>query len=98
MNSLICSPLRSSGTTKPAKRTFCPFSVLSTGACPGQLGLGERFLTFYNHHYYLPLLVFEAHSGAQVTVVLRPGKSAAWDLPVSGGRSLMTVSKEQARG
>jgi hypothetical protein len=35
-------------------------------------------ISFYNHHYghhcYLPLLVFEANSGALVTAVLRPGK------------------------
>lgn len=39
---------------------------------------GQQELSFYNHHYghhcYLPLLVFEAHSGALVTAVLRPGK------------------------
>lgn len=39
---------------------------------------GQQALSFYNHHYghhcYLPLLVFEAHSGALVTAVLRPGK------------------------
>ena len=39
---------------------------------------GQQELAFYNHHYghhcYLPLLVFEAHSGALVTAVLRPGK------------------------
>lgn len=39
---------------------------------------GQQTLSFYNHHYghhcYLPLLVFEAHSGALVTAVLRPGK------------------------
>ena len=39
---------------------------------------GQQPLSFYNHHYghpcYLPLLVFEAHSGALVTAVLRPGK------------------------
>lgn len=40
---------------------------------------GQQALSFYNHHYghhcYLPLLVFEAHSGALVTAVLRPGKT-----------------------
>jgi len=39
---------------------------------------GQQALSFYNHHYghycYLPLLVFEARSGALVTAVLRPGK------------------------
>ena len=39
---------------------------------------GQQELSFYNHHYghycYLPLLVFEADSGALVTAVLRPGK------------------------
>lgn len=39
---------------------------------------GQQTLSFYNHHYghhcYLPLLVFEAESGALVTAVLRPGK------------------------
>ena len=39
---------------------------------------GQQALSFYNHHYghhcYLPLLVFEAHTGALVTAVLRPGK------------------------
>ena len=39
---------------------------------------GQQALSFYNHHYghycYLPLLVFEAHSGALVTAILRPGK------------------------
>uniref|UniRef100_E6QRP6 Transposase of ISCARN98, IS1380 family n=1 Tax=mine drainage metagenome TaxID=410659 RepID=E6QRP6_9ZZZZ len=39
---------------------------------------GQQELSFYNHHYghycYLPLLVFEASSGALVTAVLRPGK------------------------
>ena len=39
---------------------------------------GQQALSFYNHHYghhcFLPLLVFEAHSGALVTAVLRPGK------------------------
>ena len=39
---------------------------------------GQQALSFYNHHYghhcYLPLLVFEANSGALVTAVLRPGK------------------------
>jgi len=39
---------------------------------------GQQALAFYNAHYghycYLPLLVFEAHSGALVTAVLRPGK------------------------
>ena len=39
---------------------------------------GQQALSFYNahygHHCYLPLLVFEANSGALVTAVLRPGK------------------------
>ena len=39
---------------------------------------GQQELSIYNHHYghycYLPLLVFEAGSGALVTAVLRPGK------------------------
>ena len=39
---------------------------------------GQQELAFYHHHYghycYLPLLVFEAESGALVTAVLRPGK------------------------
>lgn len=39
---------------------------------------GQQPLSFYNHHYghycYLPLLVFEAGTGALVTAVLRPGK------------------------
>jgi hypothetical protein len=39
---------------------------------------GQQEFSFYNHHYgnycYLPLLVFEASSGALVTAVLRPGK------------------------
>ena len=39
---------------------------------------GQQELSLYNHHYghycYLPLLVFEAGSGALVTAVLRPGK------------------------
>jgi len=39
---------------------------------------GQQALSFYNHHYghycYLPLLLFEANSGALVTAVLRPGK------------------------
>lgn len=39
---------------------------------------GQQALAFYNHHYghycFLPLLVFEANSGALVTAVLRPGK------------------------
>lgn len=39
---------------------------------------GNQELSFYNHHYgnycYLPLLVFEAQTGALVTAVLRPGK------------------------
>ena len=35
---------------------------------------GQQALSFYNHHCYLSLLVFEAHSGALVTAVLRPGK------------------------
>ncbi|MBV8647719.1 IS1380 family transposase [Paludibacterium sp.] len=37
---------------------------------------GQQELAFYNHHYghycYLPLLIFEANSGALVTAVLRP--------------------------
>ena len=40
---------------------------------------GQQALSFYNAHYghycYLPLLVFEAHSGALVTAVLRPSKT-----------------------
>ncbi len=39
---------------------------------------GQQELSFYNHHYgnycYLPLLVFDAGTGALVTAVLRPGK------------------------
>ena len=39
---------------------------------------GNQEFSFYNHHYgsycYLPLLVFEAETGALVTAVLRPGK------------------------
>src|SRR4030065_2405854 len=39
---------------------------------------GQQELSFYNHHHgnycYLPLLVFEASTGALVTAVLRPGK------------------------
>ena len=39
---------------------------------------GQQELSFYNHHYghycYLPLLVFEASTGALVTAALRPGK------------------------
>lgn len=39
---------------------------------------GQQELAFYNHHYgcycYLPLLVFEATTGALITAVLRPGK------------------------
>jgi len=39
---------------------------------------GQQAMSFYNHHYghycYLPLLVFEASSGALVTAVLRPVK------------------------
>jgi hypothetical protein len=39
---------------------------------------GNQEFSFYNHHYgsycYLPLLVFEAATGALVTAVLRPGK------------------------
>jgi hypothetical protein len=39
---------------------------------------GQQELAFYNHHYgnycYLPLLIFEAGTGALVTAVLRPGK------------------------
>lgn len=39
---------------------------------------GQQELAFYHHYYghycYLPLLVFEAESGALVTAVLRPGK------------------------
>ncbi len=39
---------------------------------------GQQELSFYNHHYgnycYLPLLIFEATTGALVTAVLRPGK------------------------
>ena len=39
---------------------------------------GQQELALYNHHYdhycYLPLLVFEAETGALVTVVLRPGR------------------------
>ena len=39
---------------------------------------GQQELSFYHHHYghycYLPLLVFEAETGALVTAVLRPGK------------------------
>lgn len=39
---------------------------------------GQQELSFYNHHYgnycYLPLLIFEASTGALVTAVLRPGK------------------------
>jgi len=39
---------------------------------------GQQALSFYKahygHHCYLPLLVFEANSGALVTAVLRPGK------------------------
>jgi len=38
---------------------------------------GQQELVFYNHHYghycYLPLLIFEANSGALVTAILRPG-------------------------
>lgn len=39
---------------------------------------GQQELALYNHHYghycYLPLLVFEAETGALVSAVLRPGK------------------------
>ena len=39
---------------------------------------GQQPLSFYNHHYghycYLPLLVFEAGTGALLTAVPRPGK------------------------
>lgn len=39
---------------------------------------GQQPLAFYNHHYqstcYLPLMIFEAASGALVAAVLRPGK------------------------
>jgi hypothetical protein len=39
---------------------------------------GQQELSLYNHHYghycYLPLLVFEASTGALVTAILRPGK------------------------
>ena len=39
---------------------------------------GQQVLALFNHHYghhcYLPLLIFEAHTGALVTAVLRPGK------------------------
>ena len=45
---------------------------------PDDATYGQQALSFYNHHYehhcYLPLLVFEANSGALVTAVLRPGK------------------------
>lgn len=39
---------------------------------------GQQELSLYNHHYghycYLPLLVFDATTGALVTAILRPGK------------------------
>jgi hypothetical protein len=39
---------------------------------------GQQKISFYNHHdgsyCYLPLLIFEASTGALVTAVLRPGK------------------------
>lgn len=39
---------------------------------------GQQPLAFYNHHYgstcYLPLMIFDGHSGALVAAVLRPGK------------------------
>lgn len=39
---------------------------------------GQQPLAFYNHHYrrtcYLPLMIFEAISGALVAAILRPGK------------------------
>ena len=41
---------------------------------------GQQALSFYNHYYghycYLPLLVFEANSGALVTAVLRQGQAS----------------------
>lgn len=39
---------------------------------------GQQPLAFYNHHYgstcYLPLMIFDGHSGALIAAVLRPGK------------------------
>ncbi len=39
---------------------------------------GQQPLAFYNHHYqstcYLPLMIFEAITGALVAAILRPGK------------------------
>jgi hypothetical protein len=44
---------------------------------------GQQPLAFYNHHYgstcYLPLIIFDGHSGALVAAVLRPGKGPFGD-------------------
>lgn len=55
-----------------------PFSITLDLDHTDDATYGQQALSFYNHHYghhcYLPLLVFEANSGALVTAVLRPGK------------------------
>ena len=39
---------------------------------------GQQPLAFYNHHYgstcYLPLMIFDGHSGGLIAAVLRPGR------------------------
>lgn len=58
-----------------------PASIVLDLDHTGDVTYGQQALSFYNHHYghycYLPLLVFEASSGALVTAVLRPGKRPA---------------------
>lgn len=82
--------LRRSDIYRTAKALIEQF-VATYNEAPGSITLdidhtadaahGQQELIFYNHHYghycYLPLLVFEAESGALVTCVLRPGKRPA---------------------
>jgi len=80
--------LRRSDIYRTAKALIEQF-VATYNEAPGSITLdidhtddaahGQQELTFYNHHYghycYLPLLVFEAESGALVTSVLRQGQA-----------------------
>ena len=79
-----CAAVTSTGWPAPWSCSSSP----ATNAPPATITLdldhtddatyGQQALSFcnshYGHHCYLPLLVFEAHSGALVTAVLRPGK------------------------
>ena len=51
----------------------------------------QQALSFYKHHCYLPLLVFEANSCALVTAVLHPGKH------LTGAENAMIMKRVAAR-